>query len=122
MKIISLTLPLYLVEEFNKYFCSIGEHLSKNFKSNNNSEHYLENKIENSFFLHFTTEGEIINEINNLNPKKSSGYDEISAKFVQISKHIISKPLSLIFNQAVANGEYPDQLKVARVLPIYKKR
>ena len=111
-----------IVEEFNKYFCSIGEHLSKNFKSNNNSENYLENKIENSFFLHFTTEGEIINEINNLNPKKSSGYDEISAKFVQISKHIISKPLSLIFNQAVANGEYPDQLKVARVLPIYKKR
>ena len=100
-----------ITEEFNKYFCNIGEQLANNFPNNTNFEDYLENKVENSFFLHFTIEQEIIREIDNLNAKKSSGYDDIPAKFVQLCKNFISKPLALIFNQAVATGEYPDKLK-----------
>ena len=71
--------------------------------------------------MHLTTEKEIDREIDNLNPKKSSGYDDVSAKFVQLCKNIISKPLKLIFNQAISTGEYPDKLKIAKVLPIFKK-
>ena len=41
-------------------------------------------------------------------------------KFVQLCKKIISNPLKLIFNQAIATGEYPDKLKIAKVLPIHK--
>ena len=108
-------------EEFNKYFCHIGEHLAKKFENNTNFKEYLQNKVENSFFLHFTTEQEISRVIDNLNPKKSSGYDDLPVKFVQLCKKIISNPLKLIFNQAIATGEYPDKLKNAKVLPIYKK-
>ena len=109
-----------ITEEFNKYFCSIGEHLASNFENNTNFKGYLQNKVENSFFLHLTTEQEISKIIDNLNPKKSSGYDDLPVKFVQLCKNIISSPLKLVFNQAIATGEYPDKLKIAKVLPIFK--
>ena len=117
---IDITNTPMISEEFNKYFCHIGEHLAKKFENNTNFKEYLQNKVENSFFLHSTTEQEISRVIDNLNPKKSSGYDDLPVKFVQLCKKIISNPLKLIFNQAIATGEYPDKLKIAKVLPIYK--
>ena len=102
-----------ITEEFDEYFCSIGEHLASNFEKITNFKGYLQNKVENSFFLHLTTEQEISRMIDNLNPKKSSGYDDLPVKFVQLCKYIISNPLKLVFNQAIVTGDYPDKLKIA---------
>ena len=111
-----------ITEEFNKYFSTIGAKLAENFNSeNSNHKAYLRNKVENSFFLHFTTECEITREINNLDLKKSPGYDDISVKFLQVTKSLIAKPLMLIFNKAITTGQYPDALKIAKVIPLYKK-
>ena len=118
---LDITSTPLITEEFNKYFCSIGEHLAKKFESNTNFKEYLENKVESSFYLHPTSEQEISRIIDNLNPKKSSGSDDIPIKFVQLCKNIVSNPLKLIFNQTIATGEYPDKLKIAKVLPIFKK-
>ena len=55
-----------------------------------------------------------------LDNKKSSGYDDISVKFLKLCKSIILKPLVLIFNKSVLTGEYPDELKIAKVIPLSK--
>ena len=111
-----------ITDEFNKYFSTIGAKLAENFNSENtNHKAYLMNKVENSFFLHFTTEREIIREINNLDCKKSPGYDNISVKFIQAAKNLVAKPLMLIFNKAITSGQYPDALKIAKVIPLFKK-
>ena len=111
-----------ITDEFNKYFSTIGAKLAENFNSiNTNHKSYLMNKVENSFFLHSTTEWEITKEINNMDFKKSPGYDEISVKFLQVAKNLITKPLMLIFNKAIATGQYPDALKIAKVIPLFKK-
>ena len=111
-----------ITEEFNKYFITIGAKLAENFQSENiNHKGYLMNKVVNSFFLHFTTEYEITREINNLDCKKSPGYDDISVKFLQAAKNLIAKPLMLIFNKAITTGQYPDALKIAKVIPLFKK-
>ena len=94
-----------IAEEFNSYFSTIGAKLAESFNSDDtNHKVYLQNKVENSFYLHSATEREIIREIQNLNCKKSPGYDDISAKFLQASKLLIAKPLMLIFNKAIATG------------------
>ena len=111
-----------ITKEFNKYFSTIGAKLAENFNSvNTNHKAYLMNNVENSFFLHFATEWEITKEINNLDCKKSPGYDEISVKFLQAAKNLIAKPLMLIFNKAITTGQYPDALKIAKVIPLFKK-
>ena len=87
-----------IAEEFNKYFSTIGAELAKDFNSDyTDHKLFLQNKVENSFFLHFATESEIITEINKLNCKKSPGYDDISVKFLQVAKQLVAKPLMLTY-------------------------
>ena len=56
--------------------------------------------------------------ITKLKIKKSSGFNELSAKFLNICAPYISEPLANIFNSSITNGVYPDLLKIARVTPI----
>lgn len=62
------------------------------------------------------------NEINSLlDSKKSVGHDNLSPKFIKLICPINIKPLSKIFDKCFENGEYLDLLKIAKVIPIYKK-
>ena len=45
-------------------------------------------------------ENDILQTINQLKNKNSSGYDNISSKVLKQVKHIISKPLTLIINRS----------------------
>ena len=58
---------------------------------------------------------------NNLKPKPSCGYDGISTKLLKKCKLDICKSLTLIINQMLSTGVFPDCLKVAKVIPLYKK-
>ena len=110
-----------IAQEFNKYFCSIGEKLAENFENTSpNHLTYLRNKVESSFFFHKINENELEREINKLDNKKSSGFDDISVKFLKVCKPVIIKPLVQIFNKSVLTGEYPDELKIAKVIPLFK--
>ena len=51
---------------------------------------------------------------------KSPGYDSYNAKFLKLCSPVISPVLCDIFNKMVISGIYPDDLKVAKAVPIYK--
>ena len=34
---------------------------------------------------------------------------------------VVSRPLSIIMNQSLCTGIFPDKLKIAKVIPVYKK-
>ena len=36
-------------------------------------------------------------------------------------KHLLSKPISILVNLSLETGTFPDKLKIARVVPLYKK-
>ena len=74
-----------------------------------------------SMFMFKTNPNEIFKLIKNLKNKKSSGFDEISAKFLKLCAPYVSTPLANNFNASISKGVYPDLLKTARVTPIYKK-
>ena len=59
--------------------------------------------------------------INNLQAKSSSGCDGISSKLLKVIEPVIIKPLTLLINQVLDYGIFPDKLKIAKVVPIYKK-
>ena len=72
------------------------------------------------FFIS-THEHEILKIVKALKTKNSSGYDGISTKLLkQIIPNIVS-PLEYIFNLSLSTGCCPDLLKIAKVIPIYKK-
>ena len=55
-----------------------------------------------------------------LKSKNSSGHDEISTKLLKESIHQISIPLTHIINQSFLTGIVPQQMKIAKVVPIFK--
>ena len=63
--------------------------------------------------------------LSNLKPKSSTGYNNISSKLLKYIGDIVSLPLSIIINQSLCKGIFPDKLKIAKiakVIPLYKKQ
>ena len=59
--------------------------------------------------------------IDKLPNKNSCGYDNLSTKIIKTLKDSLIKPLTLIINQILNTGVFPSQLKIAKVIPIFKK-
>ena len=71
-------------------------------------------------FLRETDENEIVNFIMKQKSNKACGSDDISIDVVKYTADILYKPLSFIFNSSLVKEIFPDSLKIAKVIPIYK--
>ena len=67
------------------------------------------------------TEESILHIIDSLKPKTSTGVDGISNKLLKFIKCGIPKPLTIIINQMLNVGIFPDLLKTFKIIPLYKK-
>ena len=59
--------------------------------------------------------------IDTLENKSSSGHDGISNKIVKLLKNEISKPLTVIINQMLKTGIFPDSFKTSKIVHLFKK-
>ena len=114
--------PVQIANEMNDFFTGIGPKLASKFENTRQNEFmkFMGEGCNKSMYMHKTNPTEIKKLISNLDSKKSAGFDELSAKFLQLCAPHISETLANIFNASISNGVYPDLLKTARVTPIYK--
>ena len=56
-----------------------------------------------------------------INTCKSTGLDNLPAKFIKEAAPVICKPLTHIINLSIMSGYISSDMKNARVVPIYKK-
>ena len=82
---------------------------------------YLSDRMCNSLFLTPVTEIEVNDLINILNPSKSVGRNSIPMKLLKIIGYSVSPHLALLVNQSFQSGVFPDKLKIAKVISIFKK-
>ena len=66
---------------------------------------------------HFAKE-DILRIINNLDPNKTHGHDEIS---IHMLNDLICRPLNIIFKICLRTGKFPLEWKKANTVPIHKK-
>ncbi len=59
--------------------------------------------------------------IDKLAPKTSCGFDDISSEIIKIIKSALINPDTLIINQMLTTGIFPDKLKIAKIIPLHKK-
>ena len=107
----------------NKYFCSIGENLAKSLKSSSPHDFhkFCPNPCKNSMFFNPVTSEEIIEIIHKFPNNKAPGNDNINPKILKAITYDIADPLAHIFNVSFLSGTVPDLLKIAKVIPVYKK-
>ena len=67
------------------------------------------------------SEDDIAKIIQNLDPNKAHGHDQISIRMLKICGKTICKPLECIFRECLNTGLFPLEWKKANLVPVYKK-
>ena len=108
---------------FNSFFVNIGPKLASEIKTSDKAHYsfYLKKAISSEFSFELVTLEDVNKLIRNLKPKESAGYDGISLKMLKLIAPSIVKPLTLIINQSLFTGAFPEKLKMAKVIPLFKK-
>ena len=63
---------------------------------------------------------EVQEHLKTIDTKKSSGFHKIPPKSVKLSAEILSTPLSIAINNSLKYGVFPDDAKIASVIPLDK--
>ena len=106
--------------KFNEYFVNVAKNLNADKYSNLDApdfKQYLRNSITNSLFLSAITDNEIYDIINSLDTNKSN---DISPKLLKALCDSFCHILTYLFNSCMLSGTFPDELKIARVIPFFK--
>ena len=117
--------PNSITNSFCDFFSSIGETYAKRIENTGVDIHnYIEqiNPNSQSLFLSPTTRYEISELINRLPMKTSSGHDNISNVLLKKLKESVITPLSIIFNKSLEEGVFPDEMKLADIVPLFKNQ
>ncbi len=85
-------------------------------------KNFLTNPCLNKFSLSPNNEETTIKIIGSLKAKNSEGVDGLSVKRLNAIKYETSKAITHIINQSLHTGIFPDKLKLAKVIPVFKKR
>ncbi|KAK2148043.1 hypothetical protein LSH36_519g03039, partial [Paralvinella palmiformis] len=114
--------PDVITNSFCKYITEIGKQLADKIPKGTKSfkEYIITNPNANSLYLVPTSSDEVLQMINSLTSKKSTGHDGISTRLLKQIRFAISTPLTVILNKSLENGEVPAPLKLAKV--IYKAK
>lgn len=84
------------------------------------TRHILLN-IKTCFFVP-TTEEEIMEVLHLLNSKSSPGHDTLSVEDIIILDATITAVLVTLINNMLSTGEFPEPLKVSKIVSIHKKK
>ena len=106
--------------KLNQYFSSTGEKLSQDIETSTMSPVQAIKRTHTSFKLKQITPKQVYNLLVSLPNGKANGIDMIPNKMLKISAHVISSSLTDIFNCCTSMNTFPDDLKVAKVVPIFK--
>ena len=108
---------------FCKFYSGIGaKFASKITSANKHFSEYMPDPSDSSVYLFPTTEFELKKIVSRLKSKKSSGYDGISNILLKSIIDEIKSPLTIIFNKSLKEGIFPNKMKLAEVIPIYKMK
>ena len=113
-----------IANKFGEFYSTMGVNLAEKIETSRLLiDDYL-NKIKvnpNTLYIQRVTPSEIRKFIENLPSKNSSGYDGISNNLLKGIKFAIIAPLTKIFNLSVSTGEFPENMKLSEVIPLFKK-
>ena len=115
--------PSKIAKCFGQFYSNLGPSLAKQILPGTTSiSTYLGNipQTVNSMALRLTTVPEIDTLIRKLPNKTSHGFDNISNTMLKSLRTSITFPLCHIFNCLLLEGSFPERMKRAEVIPLYK--
>ena len=102
----------------NNFYCNVGKNLSKQIQQPNEKHKEIGSNLK-SIFLIPTNALEVMNIIKQLK-NKSGGVDKINARTLKALDIYIGLPLTHILNLSIEKSVWPEALRSAELIPIYK--
>ena len=117
----TLTEPTAIAEGLNSHFAGIGLALQNALPNRDEIRfrRYLPPRIPNSIFLNPSTSNEVKSIIKEIKNTKGNIHS-FSARLLKENSDSLSSPISIIFNNVILSGHYPDTLKIACVTALFK--
>lgn len=109
-----------IAEAFNNYFIDIITNSNTISNHQNNSISNINNQ-NSTIFLTPCDESEALKTIRSLNNTTATGFDEIDTKILKCTTTELTPVLTFLANQSLVEGEFPTELKISVVKPIFKK-
>ena len=115
--------PEIIYDTLNNFFINVGKNLA------NSTEQVVmepaslskQSQINNLFFFVPAVPEEIILIFRNLKSKKAIREQDIDTKFLKSINQIISPFIYDLLNSYIEQDKFPTALKIAEVIPIFKK-
>jgi hypothetical protein len=112
-----LLLPMPLI---NSHFTSIGERLASNIDSSKTDPTFYIKSTNTVFSFNRIETHNVTRLLETINSNKATGLDGIPGRILMLSADVVSPSLNKIFNQSLIQGIYPDNWKIAKVVPVFK--
>ena len=118
-----------VAEKFNSFYTTVASKLVEKLPKcvNKFGRQFVQTFYQrkgvtpNSYSFSMVSENKILKYLNNLSANKATGLDGIPSRFVRDSASVIACPLTHVINLSIIQGVVPDDLKSARVVPLFKK-
>ena len=107
-----------IANSFNNYFINIGNSLSKKIKSDVDPLIFQKPNV-NPLYIPQVTSYEVEHIISSMN-NSAAGYDEMPSSIMKQCVEYYIKPLTFLINMSITQGTVPNELKIAKVIPLYK--
>ena len=115
-----------IATKFNEFFTNVASSIVQNIHPVP-TDHTMETPSNNdnlnpafSFSLNPLTNTEICEAIDQLKPKNTADFEGISSNFIKKISSSIIRPLFLVFKSSFCTGVVSPQLKIAKIIPLYK--
>ena len=104
-------------EFFNSFFVDQCSLISNSSELPNKLEYLTQSRLSSINF----SKDDIAKMIQNLDPNKTHGHDQISIRILKLCSTSICKPLEIIFSRCLVTGTFPNDWKKGNVVPVFKK-
>ena len=112
-----------IAQAFNAFYAQVGTTQASTIpQTDTDPMSYITTNNVNSMFLHPTDSEEVDKVCKLLAKKKSKGPDKIPAFLAINAKEAIMTPLVDCINSSLLTGTFPEIMKQAEVIPLYKKK
>ena len=115
---------------FKKFYSTLADDLVKNlppassiFGLSSVCQYYNKTlKLPNTRFkFPFVSEDSVLKILKNMDENKAAGLDNLSGNFLKNGATILAKPLSQICNLSIKYSTFPNDCKIAKLKPLFKR-
>ena len=113
--------PSRIATKFNNFFANIVPSLASEVPSTQFFHNdFLVGHFADCFFLNPTSPDEVVSIVHSLKNSKCEGVDGLSMSPIKETIDLLAAPLSHICNLSFERSVFPDKLKIAKILPVFR--